>query len=446
MDPHTTAAQLYFPHYKLDAKRSEIGLHEYDLAAKALEADHRSLTVATGIVVFLISVVPSIAGTGSSAGGVLRSFDTAIGEEAAGWSLKVTILIAAVLAIHYFAGLQRSATYAARKIVVLRRLLGLDYGQVESVLPSDRLDGANEPYSIEMFPGWYSLPALPVIIVALAAGVAQTFAFIAFAGASDGFADGAPRDTIGMLAAHFLATLAICFVYFRLSLLDDFENLRLLLSKALSLVVGGGMKRNFGYVLYRLRLSVFEANRLGVDLYSFHDLLVAIEDRQYYRHNGNSVRAILAVMFRYLRRRRITGGSTIYQQLVRSNFLTDLSLLHRRKIFEWLLAPWLNRQFSKRDALNAYLCSVRFDKGVIGLPDAIRHFFPNHLVNSPLSSPQRFFLIERLSNVSGTYPKTRVATLAENMRQEGYLTQSEAAAIDQIYVALIERGLIRQQR
>ena len=441
MDPHTTAAQLFFPHYKLDSNRSEIGLHEYDLAAKALEADHRSLTVATGIVVFLISVAPSLTSGGVTSNDLLQTLETVLGKEYSQAAVKASVVVVSILAIHYFAGLQKSATYAARKIVVLRRLLGLDYGRVETVLPSNRLDGANEPYSIEMFPGWYSLPALPVIIVALAAGATQGLVFISFLDPES--AGNRQADVIIALVAHFLGTIMICLGYFRCALFDDFENLRFFLARALSPLFGTCLKKNCGYVLYRLRLSVYEAKRLRIDLKSFHELLVTIEDAEFYLHNGNSIRSIFAALWRFMRYRKVAGGSTIYQQLVRSNFLSNLRLPYRRKIFEWLLAPWLNRRFSKNDGLDAYLCSVRFDKGVIGIVDALRHFFPTHPLNDALTAAQRFFLVERLSNISGTYPRPRVAALANRMCSAGLLTAADVVEVDSIYAEMIARGLIR---
>jgi len=203
------------------------------------------------------------------------------------------------------------------------------------------------------------------------------------------------------------------------------------------------IKRRLGHVLYRLRLSVGEADRLKIPLKDFHPLLVFIEDKEFYKSNGNSIRAIIAAASRYILYRSKSGGSTIYQQLARSNFLTTLDPPLRRKILEWLLAPWLNHIFSKTEGLNAYLCSVRFERGVLGLSAAIRHFFPNHDISQPLEPWQRFILIERLSNVSGTLNTRRVNRLARMARDAGYITNADIVDMDVGYRAISSAGKIR---
>jgi penicillin-binding protein 1A len=216
VEAHLAAAQWYFPYYKLDPKRSEIGLREYDLAAKALEADQRSLTAAAGIVLFFSGAATTVVGSGTG----LQTFVSiahTLGTSLE-WGVTIAIAAVAILSTHYFARLQRSATYAARKIVVLRRLLGLDYGNIESVLPANRLDGANEPFSIEMFPGWTSIQALPVVVIALLAGCA-TFGIVSAFSYISGAASAPFADRLGITAAQMgalwglVAAMLLCIFY-----------------------------------------------------------------------------------------------------------------------------------------------------------------------------------------------------------------------------------------
>jgi penicillin-binding protein 1A len=445
MKPHVTAAHQYFPYYKIDPENSDICLREYDLAAKALEADHRSLTAAAGIALALSGAVITLLGSGSG----LASFRKISEGLGTSFELAFAILIAciAALSIHYFSRLQRSATHAARKIVVLRRMLGMDYGSVESVLPADQLDGANEPFAIRMFPGWLSLQAIPVIAVTLLAAYAQAAMFVI----SEFIA---PEKTLWLLGAQVLASpgeigflLAVVTVLallglYRISLFENFETARLYGSQKTATLIRIPLKERIGFVLYHLRLSIHEANRLGINLSSMHSILVHIEDKRFYIHNGNSFRSIIAAAVRWFRYNTISGGSTIYQQLARSNFLSTLRGGIRRKIVEWMLAPWLNGQFGKSEGLNAYLCSVRFAKGVLGLPAAIHHFFPDQEFGTPLAPWQKFLLIERLSNVTGTYPASRIGRLFSDAVLAGYLANADALDLDAAYLRLSREGKI----
>jgi penicillin-binding protein 1A len=447
VEAHLAAAQWYFPYYKLDPKRAEIGLREYDLAAKALEADQRSLTAAAGIVLFFSGAATTFVGSGSG----LTNFASLIEQLGTGLEvgLAIAVGVVAVLSIHYFARLQRSATYAARKIVVLRRLLGLDYGNIESVLPANKLDGANEPFSIEMFPGWTSIPAMPVVVVAIVSGVAMfgivsAFGTLAPNSAFAPFDDQLSLEPIQTGALWGAATsLALC-LFYRGSLLDDFETPRLREAIRLGQFLGTPLKSRIGHVLYRLRLSVYEAERLGVRLPDMYRMLVLIEDKDFYRHNGNSLWALAKALFRYARYRKLSGASTIYQQLARSNFLTVFNAPFRRKLLEWTLAPWLNGEFTKEEGLKAYLCSVRYARGIIGLPAALEYFFPKKPVANPITPAEQFILIERLSNVSHTYPAARIDSLIKTAQSAGLLNDRDVRSLRARYNELIKAGKIKR--
>ena len=65
MSDHLKASQFYFPYYKIDPNKSEVALREYDLAAKALESDQRSLNVAVAIALFFSGSLATFVGSGS---------------------------------------------------------------------------------------------------------------------------------------------------------------------------------------------------------------------------------------------------------------------------------------------------------------------------------------------------------------------------------------------
>ena len=74
---------------------------------------------------------------------------------------------------------------------------------------------------------------------------------------------------------------------------------------------------------------------------------VAIEDSDFYNHNGIRITSIFrATILAKLTGKKITGGSTITQQLVKNTLLTPQRSL-KRKIKEWVLSIKIEKVFSK---------------------------------------------------------------------------------------------------
>lgn len=88
------------------------------------------------------------------------------------------------------------------------------------------------------------------------------------------------------------------------------------------------------------------------------DGLKVVEDRDFDRHGGVSLRAIARAMWANIRAGGIAqGGSTLTQQLVRSYFLDNRRTL-TRKVREALMSVLLEVHFEKADILNAYVNEI----------------------------------------------------------------------------------------
>lgn len=86
--------------------------------------------------------------------------------------------------------------------------------------------------------------------------------------------------------------------------------------------------------------------------------LKIVEDRDFDKHGGVSLRAIARAMWANIRAGGIEqGGSTLTQQLVRSYFL-DNSRTLSRKLREALMSLLLELHFDKPDILNAYVNEI----------------------------------------------------------------------------------------
>lgn len=444
MDTHISEAQQYFPTYRL-TPGNEIGVKEYEQATKALDANQKSLNVAAGIAVFAGGLVATL--LSSTEPTHLKDYAERAGAEGFYVSLSI-IILAGLLLIHYFAHLQRAATYAARKIIVLRRLLGLDYGHIETVLPSDRLDGANEPFIIKMFPGISSLEAIPALAVSLLAGAICAALTSAFGVSVE--SPTPPQMPFGLFTGtmdHYDVVIGalvstVLIVSYRISLKEKHENIDFLLSKLALHLIRMLPKDNLGHVLYRLDMAIYESKRIKLDLGQMDSLLIHIEDKRFMVHDGNSLRAVLRATYRNLRFGTKSGGSTITQQLVRTNFLQSLKPATARKVAEWLLAPWIDAYLGKRGVLEAYLVSVRFARGKYGMAEGVRHFFPDQKPAERLEPHQRFLLVERLSNVTDTFPEQRVQRLVEDCKRAGLLQDRDIAKLNQAYSKLGREGKI----
>lgn len=104
------------------------------------------------------------------------------------------------------------------------------------------------------------------------------------------------------------------------------------------------------------------------------DLLVAAEDRRFWKHAGVDPRAIVRALLADARAMRpVQGGSTLTQQLLKNTLLRDCpSVL--RKILELPLAPYATALLGKASILEHYLNTVYFGSGLYGVGLASRAF------------------------------------------------------------------------
>lgn len=107
--------------------------------------------------------------------------------------------------------------------------------------------------------------------------------------------------------------------------------------------------------------------------------LKIVEDRDFDRHGGISLRAIARAMWANIRAGGIEqGGSTLTQQLVRSYFLDNRRTL-TRKLREALMSILLELHFDKPDILNAYVNEIYLgqagDRAIHGFGLASQFYF-----------------------------------------------------------------------
>jgi penicillin-binding protein 1A len=105
------------------------------------------------------------------------------------------------------------------------------------------------------------------------------------------------------------------------------------------------------------------------------NMLLAVEDQQFWEHWGiNVVRIAKAAFVDLVEGRIAQGASTITQQLSRMLFL-DREKTFARKIKEALTAIKLERTYSKEEILQMYLNQYYFGRGAHGIAAAARAYF-----------------------------------------------------------------------
>jgi penicillin-binding protein 1A len=102
---------------------------------------------------------------------------------------------------------------------------------------------------------------------------------------------------------------------------------------------------------------------------------VAVEDRRFWNHWGLDVIGIARASWVNLQAGQVVqGGSTITQQVAKNLFLSNARTF-RRKVQEFLLTLWLERQFTKQEILEIWLNRVYLGSGAFGMDAAARVYF-----------------------------------------------------------------------
>ena len=173
--------------------------------------------------------------------------------------------------------------------------------------------------------------------------------------------------------------------------------------------------------------AMLPLSKIPVDM---QNAVIAMEDRNFFRHWGISPRGIMRAQLRNIvAHRRAAGGSTITQQLSRGIFLKP-EKSYVRKIKEIVLALQIERNFSKPEILALYLNQIFFGHGVYGVQSASKLYFGKDVGEMTLGECA---LLTGLIPSPGNYspfisPETarqRRRLVLLRMRDEGFITDKE---------------------
>ncbi len=186
----------------------------------------------------------------------------------------------------------------------------------------------------------------------------------------------------------------------------------------------------------RLVTEFFSSERR--DLISLDDMprhlvyaLIVREDRNFFDHNGFSIRGTLRAAWNILSQQYVSGGSTLTQQLAGHMFDDRDDFSVARKLRELWWAFQLERSWTKNEILEVYLNRMYFGHNTYGVEAASQFYFGKSATElipaesamlviqlasparySPLHNPQRARIMQR--------------TILNQMAEEGYISQEEA--------------------
>ncbi len=157
---------------------------------------------------------------------------------------------------------------------------------------------------------------------------------------------------------------------------------------------------------------------------------LAIEDKNFYKHYGISFLSIIRATFNTLFKRRLQGGSTLTQQLVKNALLTPERTL-KRKIREFALTLAVETLYSKDQILEMYLNQIPYGSTAYGIGAASELYFGKEAKNLTLAeaallaglpaAPSKF-------SPFGSSPelaKERQKLVLQRMFEDGYISKEE---------------------
>lgn len=186
-----------------------------------------------------------------------------------------------------------------------------------------------------------------------------------------------------------------------------------------------------GKVLYDVYA---DQNRIPVKLEDIPKHLknatIAIEDQDFYKHQGFDPKGILRAGFNILFRHQLQGGSTLTQQLVKNVLLSPERTIGR-KIKEFILAVQIERKYNKDQILQMYLNEAPYGGTAWGVETASQIYFGKNtkdlnLIESAILAglPQK----PTAYSPFGSDPKAyiwRTAQVLRRMREDKYITREQ---------------------
>jgi len=173
---------------------------------------------------------------------------------------------------------------------------------------------------------------------------------------------------------------------------------------------------------------------------------VAIEDAEFYEHNGIKPTAFLRAVITNLKNLEFSqGGSTITQQVVKNSLLTNEKKVSR-KIKEWILSLKLEKVLSKEEILGLYLNESPYGGSIYGIEEASQSFFGKSSSEISLAESAYLAAIPQAPTYYSPYGnnvdklENRKNLVLEKMLENGFINEEEFLEAKKEEVVFLVRG------
>ena len=193
------------------------------------------------------------------------------------------LFIVFLIIIHNISRLQRQSSLYQRKIVHLRSLLNINYSKW-GILPEDQTLSADDPFKIKRFE--YYDPSF-LIILLINASISLYYLYRSYL---------VNAEINYQALIYIVASSIYLFISYRKQLFEDNENKGLYFIKAITKILCFELVKNFEIQIRNIKYSIEECKRNKIDLRTYYEFLVAIEDATYFEHRGINCKRIFFVI------------------------------------------------------------------------------------------------------------------------------------------------------
>jgi len=167
------------------------------------------------------------------------------------------------------------------------------------------------------------------------------------------------------------------------------------------------------------------------------DATVAVEDKDFYKHGGISIRGIMRALWADIRGKSLQGGSTITQQLIKQTMLTPEQTI-TRKAREAILAIEVDKKLTKEKILETYLNVTPYGSNTSGVESASQSFFGTSAKDLSLAQAALLAALPKAPTYYSPFGShtdslfARQKYVLDQMADQGYIKKEEAEAAKQV--------------
>lgn len=197
------------------------------------------------------------------------------------------------------------------------------------------------------------------------------------------------------------------------------------------------------------RLHGADANRIYVEYDQIPEYVgwsfVAIEDERFWEHKGVDFEGVMRAMVTNIVEKRFEnpeGASTITQQVIKNNVLTD-DVTIERKVQEMYLATELEKYKTKEEILELYMNTAACGRGTNGVQTASKLYFNKDVMDISLAEAA---VLASITNKPTKYDpvanpennRVRAVRILDKLLEQGYINEEEyeVAYNEDVYSAI----------